>query len=204
MPINGAPLFDVVPVPWEAPDPGAFDGLLIGSANVFRKGGDALHRLRELPVLAVGATTADCARDAGFVVARVGTGGLQTVLSQVEGPARLLRLCGEDRVALTPPEDVRIEERVVYRVEARPFPKALMQDLRSGAIVLLHSAAAARHFAAECDRRGIARQGIAIAALGPRIAEAAGSGWRKLAWPETPDDPALLALVGDMWQELGP
>jgi len=70
----------------------------------------------------------------------------------------------------------------------------------SGALVLLHSATTARHFAHECDRLGLARGAIALAALGPRIAAAAGSGWGAVHTAARPDEAALLEMVFDLCQ----
>lgn len=200
---HGVPLFEVVARDWDAPDPSEFDGLLVGSANAFRHGGAGLATLAtlsSLPVHAVGKATADAAREAGFDVATVGDGGLQAVLDGLRGPARLLRLAGEERTALVPPAAIAITERVVYASEARAMPLALAALLAEGAVVLLHSGEAARHFAAECDRLGLRRGRICLAALAPRIAEAAGPGWAALAIAERAQDAALLALASDMCQ----
>jgi uroporphyrinogen-III synthase len=70
--------------------------------------------------------------------------------------------------------------------------------------VLLHSAVAARHLAAECDRLGIPRAAIALAALGQRIAAAAGEGWRELRAAAAPRDATLLALARDMCHDPPP
>ena len=40
-----APLFAIEPVRWSAPEPNSFDGILAGSANAFRCGGEALSLL---------------------------------------------------------------------------------------------------------------------------------------------------------------
>jgi uroporphyrinogen-III synthase len=64
--------------------------------------------------------------------------------------------------------------------------------------VLLHSGAAARRLAAECDRQAIHRRDIALAALSPRIAEAAGPGWAALRSAAEPTEAALLALAREM------
>ncbi|MBS1240071.1 MAG: uroporphyrinogen-III synthase, partial [Proteobacteria bacterium] len=61
-----------------------------------------------------------------------------------------------------------------------------------------HSAEAARHFTAECDRLGLDRANIALAALGPRIAAAGGGGWREVRSAQSPREAALLALARDM------
>jgi uroporphyrinogen-III synthase len=67
--------------------------------------------------------------------------------------------------------------------------------------VLLHSAATASHFAAECERLGLPRETVALAALGPRIAEAAATGWRAVHTAPRPDEAALLALASQLCQE---
>ena len=56
--IGGMPLFAVEPVRWQSPDPARYDGLLIGSANVFRAGGPELAALAALPAHVVGEATA--------------------------------------------------------------------------------------------------------------------------------------------------
>jgi uroporphyrinogen-III synthase len=81
-----------------------------------------------------------------------------------------------------------------------PLPAPLAECLGEGALVLLHSAAAARHFAAECDRLGVARGAVGLAALGPRIAAAAGEGWHGVRAAGEPREAALLALAREMCQ----
>ncbi|WP_374526811.1 uroporphyrinogen-III synthase [Novosphingobium sp.] len=202
---HGFPLFSVSPRKWEVPDPARYDAMLAGSANVFRHAGAGLSALRRLPVYAVGDTTAEAARAAGFKVAYSGTGGLQAVLGEL-APAhkRLLRLAGEERIALAMPPGVALEERVVYASEACPLPEELATMLRQDAIVTLHSAEAARHLAAQCVTHGIRRAPIRIAALGPRIANAAGTGWGEVAIAALASDHALLALARQMCQDPAP
>jgi len=115
-------------------------------------------------------------------------------------PARLLRLCGAERVVLTPPPGVTLMERIVYDTAPLPISADLAERLRAGAVVLLHSAGAASHFAREADRLGIARDGLRLAALGPRIAQAAGDGWASLATAPQASDAALLALAHKLCQ----
>lgn len=193
-----APLFAIQPVAWQAPDAAAFDALLAGSANAFRVGGGALAALTRLPVLAVGDRTAEAARAAGFRVRATGRGGLQAVIETVEAPARLLRLAGEARVDLAPPHGVELAEITVYRAVPLPLASDAIEALAAGAVVLLHSAEAARRFAAECDRLAIARGDVALAALAPRIVEAAGGGWAQVGTAADVTDCALLALASDM------
>ena len=198
---EGVALSQIVPVAWDAPDPATIDGLLIGSANVFLHGGTALEGLRGKPAYVVGQATADAARAAGFAVAAVGEGGLQKVLDQLTGPLHVLRIAGEEHIVLTPPEGVGITTRIAYRSAALPLDPAAGLLGKGGAIALLHSAATARHFAAECDRLGIDRSAVALAALGPRIAAAAGSGWGAVHIARQPNDAALLELAYDLCNE---
>ena len=197
LPIDNVPLFEVRGTPWTMP-PGKFDGLLIGSGNVFNHAGPGLHHFRTVPVHCVGAATAAVAHGAGFTVATRGEGGLQQVLDTL-APQRLLRLAGKDRVPLVVPAGIELETRVVYDVARLPMPASLAARLAgTEALVVLHSAAAARHFASECKRLELDRGRIALAALGPRIAAAAGAGWAAVRAAPQPNDAALLELARDM------
>lgn len=195
------PLFAVSPVAWSPPEPDTVDALLIGSANAVRHGGQGLLRYTGKPAYVVGRVTADAANEAGLTVAAVGTEGLQPVLDSVDpAHARLLRLAGRERLTLSPPAGVTMVERIVYASEPQPMPTELAGMLALPAVVMLHSAEAARHFAAECDRLAIARGAIALATIGPRVTHAAGTGWEALKTAETAQDAALLALARDMCQ----
>jgi uroporphyrinogen-III synthase len=196
--IEVCPLFEIQPVAWDQP-PGEFDGLLLGSANALRHGGPLVDKLVNKPVYAVGETTAAEARARGFQVARIGDRGLQQLADSLSRrDLRLLRLAGRERVPLTPPAGITVETVTAYRSVALPLPTSVAERLRKGALVLLHSAAAARHFAAECDRLAVHRSDIRLAALSSRIAEAAGGGWAALCSAAEPDEAALLALARDM------
>jgi uroporphyrinogen-III synthase len=197
---HGHPLFAVSPVAWELPDLAAFDGLLIGSANVLRHGGAHLAALRHLQVHAVGETTARAAEAAGFTVAATGAGGLQPVLDAVAPGTRLLRLAGAERIALTPPAGVTMAERVVYASAPLAMPAALAALFAVPAVVALHSAEAARHLAAECDRLGLARAALSLAVIGPRVSAAAGEGWARVALAGTASEAALLSCAADLCQ----
>jgi len=199
MAVLGRPLFEVVPMAWEVPDPAEFDALLLGSANAVRHGGTALEKLLALPVYAVGEATAAAARDAGFSVAQTGTGGLQTVVDGIKGKMRFLRLAGFEHVRLDLPDGISTETRTAYDVRALPLSGSDEVSLRaSEPLVIIHSAAAARHFAEECERRGLDKSRIALACIGPRVAKAAGSGWRDCQSAPQPDDTSVLALARDM------
>ena len=205
MEAHGFPLFDIIARSWEAVPCEQADALLVGSANVFRHGGRGLGVLRSLPVYAVGEATSVAARAAGFVVAAVGAGAMQGTLDALaSNHRRLLRLAGDERVPLTLPKGVTMDERVVYASVALPFPAELAALLREPAIVALHSAEAARHLSAQCVTHGIRRAPLRIAAMSPRIGAAAGDGWGDVAVASYPDDKALLALARQMCQDPWP
>lgn len=199
--ITGQPLSAIRPLGWECPDPARFDGLLIGSANAILHAGENLARLTAKPIYAVGEATAAAARAAGFTVAMTGSGGLQGVLDAIAAPCHLLRIAGEEHVPLTPPAGVTFAEVIAYRSEALPLDPAAPLLAGGEAMVLLHSAATAAHFAAECDRLGLPRARITLAALGPRIAAAAGDGWAAVHTAARPDESTLLQLAFDLCQQ---
>lgn len=201
LPVTGCALSEIRALPWDCPDPARYDGLLIGSANAILHGGEHLAQLADKPVYAVGEATAEAARAAGFTVAMTGSGGLQGVLDAMSGPCHLLRIAGEEHVPLDPPAGVTFDTVIAYRNAMLPLDPAAPLLAGGEALVLLHSAATARHFAAECDRLGLERGTIALAALGPRIAAAAGAGWGAVHTAARPDEAALLALAGDLCQK---
>ena len=205
---HGFPLFAVRPLAWDAPDPATVDALLIGSANAPRHAGANLSLYAGKPAYVVGEATGEAAQAAGLIIAASGEGGLASLMSAIAPQhRRLLRLSGRERVDLVPPSDIAITERVVYASEPQPLPAALARLLSTHALprclVAVHSAEAARHFAAECDRLGLDRGRIHLVTLGPRIAATAqasaddGRGnrdWAGISTAEQPRDAALLAL----------
>jgi uroporphyrinogen-III synthase len=200
----GFPLFAVRPIAWQPPPADRFDALLLSSANAPRHAGPALAAYGGMPAYAVGAATAEVARAQGLEVVATGHGGLKALLPLLRPEhRRLLRLSGRERVTLRPPRGVSIQERVVYASEPLPMPAGLRRLLAGPAVVLLHSAEAAHHFAQACDAERVARGRVSLAALGPRIARAAGTGWHALETATAPSDTALLALARQMCQEAG-
>lgn len=200
--VESHPLSTVGPVPWPVPDASTFDAVLVGSVNALRFGGDGLAALTDLPALCVGEATAHAARAAGFNVIAVGARGMQTLLPHAEarGLKRLLRLSGEAHASLDVPDGVSVSMRTLYRLSPVPMSQVLADTLSRGALVLLHSGEAARHFGLECGRKGVPRSQIALACLAPRIANHAGKGWARCQSAPTPDDTALLALAKQMCQ----
>lgn len=199
--VHGAPLFTIEPVAWQAPQPEDFDGLLVGSANVFRHGGKQLETLTKLPVHAVGETTADGARTAGFLVGRTGRGGLQNLLDDLAGrELHLLRLAGEDRVTLRLPDGISVDTQVLYRAVPEALAAEDIELLREGGVVALHSGAAAERLQVEFERHELDRGRVDLAVIGPRVAELAGEGWRSVHIADAAGDSELLALAKALCQ----
>jgi uroporphyrinogen-III synthase len=181
------PLFEIEPVGWQAPEPGGFDGLLLTSANAVRCAGNQVEELRGLKVYAVGAASAQAAREAGFDIASTGKAGVDRFLGSIEPDLKLLHLCGEDRHES---QEVRqaITRVTTYRSRQKELPKLV---LKPDDIALIHSPRSGRRFAELVSDHGI----IAIAAISTAAAEAAGEGWKSVAVAEEPSDEALLALA---------
>jgi len=195
------PLFAIRPLAWDPPAPEEVDALLLGSAMALRHGGAGLARFSGKPAYVVGEATAKAAGEAGFPVVAVGSGGLQQVVDRLSpSHRRLFRACGADRVALVLPEGTSMTERVVYANGPQPMGEELAGLLRKGGLVLLHSASAATHLRRECERLGIPLSAVTLAALGPRIAEAAGTGWASIAVAPFATDSQVLALAAGLCQ----
>lgn len=186
------PLFAVEPLEWQAPAAGGFDAILLTSANGIRAGGEQLGNLRGLPVHAVGAATAEAAREAGFDIASTGDSGVERLLGSVEPDLRLLHLCGEDRVSTADARQA-ITALPVYR--SRPVePPPSLADA-AGAVILLHSPRAAERLAELAGAQGLDKARCRLAAISAAAADAAGSGWERVEATERPTDDALLALA---------
>lgn len=185
------PLFAIEPVTWSAPDPAAFDGLLVTSANALRGGGQELAKLRGLPVFAVGEASASEARAHGFTLALAGNGGIDQLLAEVDPGLRLLHLCGEQWREPRAPRQA-ITNLPVYRAAERPSP-----DLSPcvGAVVAVHSPRAGARLAELAAKSGLETSAIALAAISLEAARACGGGWEQVAAASQPGDGALLALA---------
>lgn len=193
--MHGFALSEVRPVAWDLPSLEAYDAILLGSANAIRHGGEILTRLTHLPVHAVGEATAREAEAAGFTIERTGKGGLQKVIDAVSGPIHYLRLVGSEVVELRTCDDVSFDPVQVYDVVPRGFTQDAAAMLDSEPVVLLHSAAMTRQLVNECNSLSADRSRITLAAMGPRIAEPAGEGWRAIHVSDAPNDTALLEMV---------
>ena len=188
------PLFAVRALSWTPPDPADHDALLLTSANALRFAGLDIADLLSLPVLAVGEKTAEAARLAGFDVMAAGNAGADAmlVLASARGLSRVLHLAGRDRAIEAHGPVTRAIP--VYASEEVPVAAEWIEHLR-GATALLHSARAAARLGALVDAHGIARSEIAIAALSPAVAAAAGTGWANITIAAAPTDAALIAAA---------
>ena len=168
------------------------DGVIITSAAAVRHAGPAAAGLQHLPLFCVGGATAAAARAAGWRDVGQGPGTLQGLLDELAAtPRLLLHLAGEDRTAVTVPAALTIETRILYRARLLPLPMLVPVDG-----ILLHSPRTARHVAAEWDRLGGRRDLVSLFAISPLALAAAGPGWRSGKAAATPDDAALLAMLG--------
>jgi uroporphyrinogen-III synthase len=170
---------------------GTFDALLITSANAVRLGG----ALPDLPVHAVGETSAAASADAGLTVTTVGTGGVEALLDTLPGDLRLLHPAGEERI-IPRSAGQHITSVTVYRMVPLPLPAAAAFE---GAVVLIHSPAAGRRLA----DAALARERVRVAAISQAAAMTCGSGWQRCEAADEPSDRALLGLAAKLCKEQG-
>lgn len=196
-----APLFEVRALRWTPPPATEFDAVMLTSANAARRAGAGLAGFLGLPCYAVGEATAAAAVDAGFTDVRVGPedGVALLMVMEADGIARALHPCGADHVTLEP-ASMRIARLPVYEAQAvKTLPPEAEGVLAEETVALLHSARAATLFGALVPDRSR----VTVAAISPRTARAAGSGWRRLAVAAEPRDHALLALAVKLCQTMG-
>lgn len=187
------PLFAAYPIDWALPAPTNYDALLLTSAQAVRLAGVQLAELAALPVHAVGKATADAARAAGLTVVQTGTADGQNLLDAMasEKIARILWLCGRERSEFDP-RGALLDPRACYGVESAEPPGDWTQVIAAPAVLLAHSARAARRIG---DLVGTSRAHLALVAISPVVAAAAGAGWAERVAAAAPTDAAMLALA---------
>jgi len=193
------PLFEVRPIAWSAPEPVAYDAVMLTSANAARHGGDGLSPFLTLPCWTVGEASAEEAVARGFADVRTGLGDGAALLDTMAeaGVRAIFHPCGLDHLPLAHPP-LRIDRIAVYEAQATQLlSPAALAALDAGAVALLHSPRAARQFA---SLLGKCRAEVRIAALSEAVAQAAGDGWRSVAVAEAPRDAALLELAAKLCQ----
>lgn len=193
MTVHSYPLFATTAVDWDAPDPTRYVGIIMTSANAARLAGDQLQRFIHLPLYAVGDITADAAREAGFLSIISGDGDVERLLGKIAtlGLHRLLHLSGADFHPFKP-HGVDVDRLTVYAsLPVSPAP-GLLEAIEDGGVAMLHSARAAKQFAALIDAHGFNRSILSLATISQRAADAAGDGWADVKVAAMPRDPALL------------
>lgn len=186
------PLFEVAPLAWTAPDPAAFNALLLTSANAPRHAGAGLAALARLPVLAVGPETARMAEQVGLRVVECGNRGVAALLARQPMCQRVLWLAGRDRMTIEHPAIRAVIP--VYANDAVTLPRDAALRL-CGSVALVHSARATRQLALQLDAHGIARDSVRVAAISARAADADGRGWDRVAIAAEPNDAALIVAA---------
>lgn len=121
------PLFVIEPIEFDVPS-GSFDAIAVTSGNAARIAAEdeRLAQFRSLPLFAVGAQSAEAARQAGFSKIASANGDVQSLgkllADQFPSGARVLYLGGanraQDLAALVAPGGVKVEMLIVYRAKA--------------------------------------------------------------------------------------
>lgn len=182
-----APLFTIAGVAGPPVEPALYEAVLLTSANGARH---APASLALLPCFAVGERTAAAARAAGFAEVRAGPrdGAAAAAMMAAAGVKRALHLCGRDHLAVES-AGVAIERRIVYAAEP-----VFHEGFEGPAVAMIHSARAGARFAQLVGDRAA----IAVAAISPAAAAAAGEGWAAKAVAAAPRDQALLELAAKL------
>ena len=182
-----APLFSVSAIAGPKVVAGRYDAVLLTSANGARH---APAGLTALPCFTVGDSTAATARAAGFGDVRSGPldGAAAAAMMAAAGVKRALHPCGRDHIAVEA-EGVAIERRIVYASEPVPHGR-----FEGPAVAMIHSPRAGARFAQLAGDR----KAIAVAAISPAAAAAAGEGWAAKAVAAAPRDQALLELAAKL------
>lgn len=199
---RAVPLFTTEPQPWTVPDPDAFDALLLTSANAVCHAGAGLAEVAHLPCYTVGAATADAARLHGLNPARVGTGGAQDLVDAMvaSGMRAILWLTGTEQSAIDP-GPARIRPIATYAAPEIAASPDWADAIARPAVVMLHSARAARRAAALA---GPARNHLIALAISEAVATASGPGWRNCVHAAQPGDADMLALAVELCQTQRP
>lgn len=204
-----APLLTVRPLPLKEPDLNGFTALAFSSANGVRAFA-ALTPRRDLPVFAVGETTAAVARAHGFQVVGRADDGVAALARLIAGAPRTTdgrilhptaREPAGDLVGRLAAAGVRATALAVYEtIAASETPPPALSALKAGAVstLLIHSPRAARALAALVQRERLTPAlasvdllGLSSACLAPLEACAFAA---RLA-PQHPAEHALLALL---------
>lgn len=208
-----APMLTIEPISGLQIPHGRFDAVLMTSGNAARMLVEhpGLADLLGVPVLAVGARTAQAARDAGFanVTSAEGDGGDLSRLAAELWPGRqphMLYLAGDDRARDLPaelrPHGIVVETVVAYRaVAATILPAEAADAAREGRLdgVLHYSQRTADIFLSAVEGMGLSDsvRRMTHYGLSRRVVEPLrGAGWPYVRIAPTPNEDSLLDLIG--------
>ncbi len=199
MDAHAVPLFAARALDWQVPATKNFDALLLTSAAAVRLAGPGVASLSSLPVFAVGSATARAAEAAGLSVAMTGSTNAQRLLDDMasQNIRNILWLCGHDR-SIFDAKGAAISPLPCYAVDPVPPLPIWSTLIAAPALLLAHSARAAERIS---DLVGSARDHLALVAISPAVAAAAGDGWRELAVAAQPDDVGMLAQAHALWHK---
>jgi uroporphyrinogen-III synthase len=209
-----APLLHVEPVAADLASDFAGDwaGVIVTSTNALRATEGKLGVLKSLPLYAVGARTAEAAREVGFTIVHIADGDARALTQLIVGHAGsisgpLLYLAAEQRAADLEaelrPHGVSVVTRVVYRTQALPLPADLADALRGGGgvdAVLHYSKRSAEAFLAGAAVTGLNTQAVALRhlCLSDQVAAPlAAAGADNIAIADTPAETAMISLAGE-------
>jgi len=202
-----APLLTIRALPTRLPDPARVQAILVASGNAISS---VPENFRALPLLAVGAATADRARAAGFFRVHSAEGDAAALAALAAAQCRpkggpLLLVTGRDQgkelAAALRAQNFQVLRRVVYTtVPARALPQAAIAALRAEKInaVLFFSAATAHIFVRLATNAGLARHlnGVDAISIGQPAAVALKAlPWRQIRVAPRPNQDAMLAML---------
>lgn len=175
------------------PDLDGVTALAFTSANGVRAFAER-ERRRDLPVFAVGRTTADAARLAGFAEVASADGDVTDLAALIRShkPALLLhagaREPAGDLAGALQTEGLAVRSLALYETVATPPPS----PLPALDAALIHSPRAGGLLAHIAEARPLIVACISVAAAAPLAA----AGFERLATAEFPNEAALLKLLG--------
>lgn len=206
-----APLVEIVAEETALPLAGV-GAVAVTSAAAIRALGTAsvdLDALRRLPLFAVGARTAEAARQAGFTDVRTAGGDAAALAgllaAALPAGSTVLHAAGRDRAVelgpLVAPHDIAVRVAVVYRAEAgSALPPQAVAALADGAVdgILVYSARSAAAVVEAITTAGLDGKlaTLRFLALSPAVAAAlARGGAADVAVAARPEEAALFDLL---------
>ena len=209
------PMLEIRLLPGSVPDPAGLRGILLTSANGARalaaRLGDRMSEFTALPVWAVGESTAEMAREVGFLKVTAAAGDVTALAGLVAagnrpGPGAFLhaggaRLAG-DLAGLLEKGGLSVRREVFYEAEpATALSAGLAKALRAHevAVALFFSPRTATSFVRLAIAQDLAGTLAAVdaLALSPAVAAAlAPIAWRDVKIAERPSQAALLSILG--------